>query len=139
MLRYSNKPRLWWMQPDNQKLTAANSLQGGLPFSISMMVQPKLHMSTAKARSGLASFRSTACMTCMKEKKNYRNNYKPFTNLQVTSTRYLWSHPVWTALQWKITCLSCKLNKKQELKYWNKKVKEIQQQQWLKIGNNIYN
>jgi hypothetical protein len=29
-----------------------------------MMVQPKLHISTAKARSGLGSFCIAACMTC---------------------------------------------------------------------------
>lgn len=48
----------------NHVLTPEKSLQGGFPFSISMIVQPKLHISMARARSGLASFCNAACMTC---------------------------------------------------------------------------
>ena len=65
----------------NNVLTPVKSLQGGFPFSISIMVQPKLHMSMANARSGLASLFNAACMTCTKvirvkkEKKKNKEGY----------------------------------------------------------------
>lgn len=47
-------------------LTPSYSLQGGFPLSISIIVQPKLHISTAQARSGFISFCITDCMSCNK-------------------------------------------------------------------------
>lgn len=47
----------------NKVLTPSNSLQGGFPVSISMIVHPKLHISMAMAMSGLDSFFMAAFMS----------------------------------------------------------------------------
>lgn len=47
--------------------TPSYSFHGGFPVNISMIVQPKLQISTARARSELVSFCITACMSCRKE------------------------------------------------------------------------
>lgn len=57
-------------------LTPSSSPQGGLPLNISMTVQPKLHMSTARARFGSESFFMTAFMTCSGNNRSKKKKEK---------------------------------------------------------------
>lgn len=84
-------------------LTPGNSLQGGFPVSISMMVHPKLHISTAMATLGLDSFFMAAIMSFNQQiavRKEHVITQYPSQTLKVIGVRkYLWSHPVGTSLQ----------------------------------------
>lgn len=68
-------------------LTPASSLQGGFPVSISMMVHPKLHISTAMAMFGLDSFFMAAIMSCSQQIKVKKEHYSDITLLNVVGNK----------------------------------------------------
>lgn len=82
-------------------LTPVNSLQGGFVVSISMMVHPKLQISTAIATSGLDSFFMAAIMSFNQQIKVKIAHVKGVKcrAIGVRVTKYLWSHPVGTSFQ----------------------------------------
>jgi hypothetical protein len=69
------------------------------------------------------------CTAVIRVKKR-RERHKLYTNScpRNCNVKYLWSHPVWTALQRKIIRLSCKLNtdKRSSIEQKKKKKKTLQ-------------